>query len=155
MIEESDENIIRSHLLGNLTEEELSRAEQRLLADDDYFELLTAMEDELIDDYVSGDLTGEDRKQFEIYFLSSPERREKLRFAQTLKEYVLRPTPVEEPEDNVINPPIVVHPSRWKRSFSSPYLRLAAAAVIVIGIGILIWPFIFPTGPSKGLVALK
>src|SRR6185295_8797716 len=108
MIEESDENIIRSHLLGNLTEEELSRAEQRLLADDDYFEMLTAMEDELIDDYVSGDLTGEDRKQFEIYFLSSTERREKLRFAQTLKEYV-SPIPAPAP---------TLQPVWWKRMFS-------------------------------------
>ena len=92
MIQESDEKVIRKHLLGSLTEEELSRAEERLLADDDYFELLTIMEEELIDDYISGDLTDEDRKQFEAHFLSTPERREKLRFAQTLKEYISQPS---------------------------------------------------------------
>ncbi|HKS40268.1 MAG TPA: tetratricopeptide repeat protein, partial [Blastocatellia bacterium] len=152
MIQESDEKIIRNHLLGNLTEEELSRAEQRLLADDDYFEMLTVIEEELIDDYVSGDLTGEDRKQFEAYFLSTPARREKLRFAQTLNEYASRtdpPVPIPTP---------IPRPVWWKQMFSSPYFGLAAAAaaVILIGVGFATWPWFSP-GPeaSRGMAALK
>ena len=163
MIQESDEKVIREHLLGNLTEEELSRAEERLLADDDYFELLNVMEEELIDDYISGDLTDEDRKQFEAHFLSTPARRDKLRFAQTLKEYVSRPTPVEEPDDDEddddgddVIAPTKLHSPWWKQSLSSPYFGLAAAAVIVIGVGVVIWLIISPdAGASKGMAALK
>jgi len=154
MIQESDENIIRKHLLGSLTEEERSHAEEKLFTDDDYFELLTVIEDELIDDYISGDLTEEDRKQFEAHFLSTPERREKLGFARTLNEYVSRedvpnPNPISQPD-----PIPIPRPVWWKPLFSSPYFGLAAAAAVIV-IGILIWPFIFPPGPSKGMVALK
>ncbi len=155
MIQESDESIIRKHLLGNLTEEERSHAEERLFADDDYFELLTVIEDELMDEYISGDLTDEDRKRFKSYFLSTPERRDKLRFAQTLKEYVSRPTPDDEDYD-VPNPLPRPRPGWWNQTLSSPYLGLAAAAVIVIGIGLAIW-LLIPHGPeaSKGIAALK
>ncbi|MGA9768446.1 MAG: CHAT domain-containing protein [Blastocatellia bacterium] len=152
MVQESDETIIRKHLLGKLTEEELSRAEERLLADDDYFELLTALEEELMDDYISGDLTEEERARFDAYFLSTPERREKFRFAQTLKAYIPRPVL----DDNVINLPVPPRPPWWKPLLSSPYLGLAAAAMLVIAIVLLI-PIIIPPGPenSKGLEALN
>lgn len=151
MIQESDEKIIREHLLGKLTEEELSLAEKRLLTDDDYFELLTIMEDELIDEYINDDLTDEDRKRFEAFFLYTPERREKLRFAQTLKEYVSQATTAEE-----IKPAPIHRPAWWKQPLSSPYLRLAAAAVIVIGLGLGIWrAFIYQPEASKGIAALN
>lgn len=156
MIQELDEKVIRKHLLGNLTEEERARAEERLFADDDYFELLTVIEEELIDEYVSGDLTDEDRKRFEAHFLSTPERREKLGFAQTLNEYILQddvkadaPGPILVPRSDP------TRPVWWKQAFSSPYSGLAAAAMIVIAIGVTGWFIIsHKTGPSQGIAAL-
>lgn len=163
MIQESDENIIRKHLLGTLTEEELSRAEEKLFADDDYFELLNVIEEELIDDYISGDMAEDDRKRFEAHFLSTPERHEKLKFAQTLNEHVWRTAPVEENgsranagANDVNTSSNTIRPARWKQLVSSPYWGLAAAALVVIVIGIVVWPLIFPgTGASEATAALR
>ena len=44
---------------------------QHYFVDDDVFEQLSALEDELIDDYVRGNLAEPQRKQFELHFLNS------------------------------------------------------------------------------------
>ena len=81
-----NEKIIIAYLLGELPEEELQRFERRYLKDDNLFQELNEVEDELIDDYVSGALSVERRASFEKSFLSSPERRDKVQFAGAMTE---------------------------------------------------------------------
>jgi anti-sigma-K factor RskA len=81
------EALIVNYLLGALPEAELERFERRFLEDETLFEELQEIEDELIDDYVSGTLSGEQRTLFEKYFLRSAKRREKLEFARALTEH--------------------------------------------------------------------
>ena len=52
-----------------------------MLLDSDYIELLLSIEEELIDSYLSGELSEREREQFQKLFLTSPERRRKLRTA--------------------------------------------------------------------------
>jgi tetratricopeptide (TPR) repeat protein len=108
-----------------------------------------------MDDYISGDLTEEERTRFDAFFLSTPERREKFRFAQTLKSYISRPI-LDDPGlgDKKVNVIDLPPAPWWKPLLSSPYLRLAAAAMLVIGIGYLIW-IVIPPKQSKGLAALN
>ena len=80
--------MIRSYLLGELVEEQRRHFEERLMTDEESYEELLAVEDELLDQYVGGALSGPERERFERHFLSTPERRRKLSFAKTLKKYV-------------------------------------------------------------------
>ena len=88
----NDVILIRQYLLGQLAEEEQQAIEQRLLTEDALFEELEVTEDELCDEYVADELTPVDRKQFEQYFLSTPERQGELKFAAGLREYVAKKT---------------------------------------------------------------
>lgn len=80
---------LRKYLLGELTLEQQVLVEQRLFLDDDYSHLAEAIEDELIDQYTSHDLTAGERTQFETHFLRRPEHSQDLRIAQALKRFVV------------------------------------------------------------------
>ncbi len=57
--------------------------------------ILQTAEDELIDDYLLGSITQEERRGFEEQFLITEERRQKLRFTSALIEYSQK-TPVDD-----------------------------------------------------------
>lgn len=75
-----------AYLLGESPEEELQRFERRYLNDENLFQELQEIEDELVDDYVAGTLSVERRAAFEQYFLRWPERRDKVEFARAITE---------------------------------------------------------------------
>jgi hypothetical protein len=79
---------IRQYLLGGLDEEARQGVERRLLADEDFFEELLFVEEELADQYLNEELSADERRDFEGHFLSTPERRRKLSFAKALGRYV-------------------------------------------------------------------
>jgi hypothetical protein len=81
---------IREYLLGQSRSDDAEQVEDRLLTDDDLYQQVLIVEDELVDQFVAGLLTESDRESFEKYFLAAPERRQKLRFALNLKKYVSR-----------------------------------------------------------------
>ena len=66
---------LRQYLLGDLTGEAQRRVEERLLTEPDFLEELLVGEEELMDDYVGGELSADERLKFERHFLSTPERR--------------------------------------------------------------------------------
>src|SRR5690349_19219423 len=76
------------YLLGQLSAGERAELEERYFADDELFNELVSLENEIIDFYVQGKLSKDQRQQFESYFLANPERREKVRFAKSLLNYV-------------------------------------------------------------------
>lgn len=96
--------MIRQYLLGQLAEQQQLAIEQRLLTEDGLFEELEAIEDELFDDYVADELTRDDRKQFEQYFLSTPARRQELEFAAGLHHYLAKKTVSEGANPSVSLP---------------------------------------------------
>lgn len=84
---------IRRYLLGGLDEEARQGVERRLLTEEDFFEELLFVEEELTDQYLNEELTADERRDFEAHFLSTPERRRKLRFAKALGRYVSENSP--------------------------------------------------------------
>ncbi len=80
-----DENNLKRYLLGTLAEKEQLLIEQKIMLDDEVFEQLLIAEDELTDAYVRQTLSSAERLQFERHFLSAPEHRQKLHFAQALQ----------------------------------------------------------------------
>ena len=79
---------IRRYLLGGLDEGARQGVERRLLTDEDFLEELLFAEEELTDQYLKEELSEDERRDFEGNFLSTPERRRKLRFAKALGRYV-------------------------------------------------------------------
>lgn len=74
------------YLLCDSSEEEKSHLEERLFRDEQYFNQLQIVEDQLIDDYLENKLPPGQRQKFESNYLISERRKQKLQFAKTLKE---------------------------------------------------------------------
>ena len=87
-----DDPIIREYLLGRLPEKEAERLDELSIADDEFALRLTAVENDLVDAYVRGDLPSESRDRFRSFYLASPKRREKVRFAEALLAHERRAT---------------------------------------------------------------
>ena len=81
------EILIQRYLLGQVSAEERAELENQYFGDDDLFEELVAAESDMIDAYVSGKLGSAERKQFESYILSTPDRLERVEFAKSLLKY--------------------------------------------------------------------
>jgi hypothetical protein len=84
----AEEKQLCQYLLGKLAEDEQRQIEEQLMTRDDLFQQLQVLEDELIDGYLREALSEKDREAFEKHFLSSPERHQKVEFAQVFRSYV-------------------------------------------------------------------
>ena len=134
----NNEGLIARYLLGDLPEEEQSRIEDRAFADREYLQDILSVEADLIDEYVRGELSDFERRQFESRFLTSSGRRQKVEFARALAKVV--------PETATENArrAVAVQPSiSWWDSFVTflrslnPALKLSmAAAAVVLTIGV-------------------
>jgi hypothetical protein len=97
-----DESLVRQYLLGELSPEERESIERRVISDDASFETLLLVEDELMDQYVRGGLNREETRLAEKHFLSSPERKQSLRFAKAFQRYVgSTPAPIISNQSSV------------------------------------------------------
>jgi hypothetical protein len=65
----------RRYLLGNTNDEETAVIEQEYFENDDAVDRIAAAEDDLIEDYLAGQLTPADRDRFERGYLSVPAHR--------------------------------------------------------------------------------
>jgi hypothetical protein len=79
-----DDELLVRYLLGTLAEPDAEPLDERSIADDEFALRLRAVENDLIDSYARGELTGPRRGQFEAAYLESPHRRERVAFARAL-----------------------------------------------------------------------
>lgn len=141
---------IRLYLLGRLEPgHRFQQVEERMLTQDDYYEELLIVEDEMIDLYLAGALSPDERESFERHFLKTPERRRKLNFARTLRRYVAgvpRPAPPRRRPWTLFQP-----------LFASP-ARAALVALVLICVSLLVWRLVI-NNPNRevdrGLAALQ
>lgn len=132
------EELMIRYLLGQLPDEEQVRLEEQFFTDEETYQQLLALEDELRYDYATGELTPNERKQFQERFLVTPEDRKKLAFAGALISQVALPVSPAQPA-------VTAHASRsipWRRQLSdllnlqSPVVRYSlAGAVLVVALG--------------------
>jgi hypothetical protein len=87
-LENKEQEAITQYLLGQTSPEDLPELEERLLTDSAFYEELLTVEDELIDDYLRGELSQLDRESFETHFSTAPERQQKVRFGRAFNKYV-------------------------------------------------------------------
>jgi hypothetical protein len=79
-----DEEQMTSYLLGRLPESDRETVRERLLAEPDYFQSMQAMETELCDSFVRGELSGEDKAAMERMSAESEYWAQRIRIARAL-----------------------------------------------------------------------
>ena len=145
----TDHESIKSYLLGQLAEGDVSQVEARLLTDREFYDELSIVEDDLIDRYLGGTLTDADRQSFESHFVSSSERQQKVRFARALRKYVS--VAADQTEADGVADPVVAYPPESARIgspsppsfiFRKPLFSYAVAAVILLIAGASIFLFL-------------
>jgi hypothetical protein len=80
-----DDVVARRFLLGQLPPEEQGRIEELAFGDCDTFAFLESVEDDLIDEFIRGDLSVDEKQRFERHFLSLPGRRKNLKISRVLQ----------------------------------------------------------------------
>ena len=90
-----DQQLLR-YLLGLLPDEEAERLDEASITDEAVAGRLRVAENDLVDAYATGTLSGETQERFESFYLSSARRRQHARFAESLLRAVNR---VAEPAD--------------------------------------------------------
>lgn len=82
-----DRITIRNWLLGSTSDVESEELEVRMIEDEAFSGEVSLAENELIEDYIEGSLSNNDKKLFEWNFLTSDERREMVQEVALLKRY--------------------------------------------------------------------
>lgn len=124
---------IRQYLLDLTQHEEQPSVEERLLTDSAFYEELLIAEDELIDEYLAGELSPSEQRNFEGHFPVTAERQQKLRFARALQRYV-----AESPsrKSSGVPTPKWWHPSIFL-SFKNPVASVSlAVAILLLVVGV-------------------
>lgn len=131
----SDEELVRSYLLGELPEEEADRTEGRLLAEDELFELAEAVEGDLLAAADRGELTPAEKARVEQRLAASPEGRQRLALARSLNQAARRS---QEAEGTAPSAPVVAFRPRSTVA-SSPAVRWMALAAGLVAVAGLSW----------------
>src|SRR5262249_41900518 len=149
MNSKEDNKLLRRYLLGQLSQDEESQIEERLLFDDDYMELLLVVEDEIIESYVGGALPARELKWVEKNFFCSPERIRKLRFEKILERYN---STTHEEEPRFLN-----RVRQWFSLRRPSHVFVSAATTLLLTVaGVAVWQaFFHQTDLDKGMVALN
>ena len=128
----NNEKLIERYLLGDLSEEQQIEIEDRAFEDPELVATITAVENDLIDEYVREDLSEADRRKFESRFLASASRRQRLEFAKAFVKVGARAV---APEKTLTQP----SPAwSWRESLYAfisglnPATRFATVAVMLL-----------------------
>jgi hypothetical protein len=133
--ESEDTRLLVRYLLDELSEGEQERVEERYASDETFYSKLLATEDELIDSYVLGDISNDDRARFEQVYLSNPHRRKKVESNRALLEMV----------DNVLSRPPLHRRliASLRRTISNPHVTVSysfAALLLIAALsGVVFW----------------
>ena len=146
-----DSHAMRAYLLGTLEEDQRTQFEEGILSDPQIYEELLITEEELIDQYLAGDLSKIEIDQFENHFLITAERQKKLRFGSMLQNYVNSHSPVLQPKPftSVRTAPAPLSSFSFSRR---PVMAFSAMLVVLLGI---VWVGWFAMKKSADQVSLQ
>lgn len=137
-----NDQTIADYLLGSLSEDAAERFDEMSFTDDEFAVRLQAIENDLVDAYVRGELSGSVLDRFNSYYLSSPKRLAKVAFARGLLTVADRKAIDGEAnaKGHISSEPfLIARPTRMedsrRRFFSSPLRALQrgmAAAILLM-----------------------
>jgi hypothetical protein len=120
---------MRSYLLGNLSPERHAELGLLIRGEAELTEEVHAIEEELIDQYLAGQLNAGEQQLFETNFLTTPDRLQRLDFGIAFKEYRDHYSPrVPAPE----TPPMSVSSPMFATSNRDP--TFAVLLIVVTGL---------------------
>lgn len=119
-------HLIRRYFLGDLTEEERVRFEERVFTDGDFKTHVLIVEDEMVEDYAAHLLPADEAGKFEKHFLTTPEQQQKLKYVNALRARAARDQPAPAV---AVDSPRRENPSRFR---FPPTSRKGRAATIVV-----------------------
>ena len=125
---EPDESTLIRYLVGRASEEEADQLDELSVASEEFALRLRAVEHDLVDAYVNGELTGETLEGFRSQYLRTPSGLEAVAFAEALRGYRRAPAAApaaDSAADRVAAPDVRARISPW------PAWGLAAAALVL------------------------
>lgn len=145
-----DQDKLKSYLFFELGADERRTLEERFFEDNDLFYEVMELENDLVDRFVSNNLSAEDKNRFEKSLASSPERREKIANANALKSFIKEE--IREAEEVAAvaatqREIIEDAPTLWQKiieffTFKMPVMQYATAALLLVltfGTGYLLY----------------
>ena len=143
-----DQGILRDYLLGKLEDDVTrSRIELKILSDDEFAIELGTVENNLVEEFLDGELCAEDSEYFVGYFLRSPERKRQLRLTEDLRRFAATARNV---------PPAKRGSFDWLTTQSFRWPRFAVLAIVVFAVGFGVWRFaISNSDADRGLAQLR
>lgn len=128
-----DDVLLRRYLLGELGEEERGTTEERLLADDDFFELAEAVEGDLLAAFARQELGSEERRRMIRRLASSRTGHARLALAQALNHFGDAPESVTQTMRSFTEPLPFRRPEPlWFRPAMVRFATLAASAAAAV-----------------------
>ena len=154
----TDERII-AYLLEELPEEDAVQFEEECFARESWPSEINLIEEDLIDDYLRGELAPERRRHFEQNYLTTAARRERVRMAAALLRHVDEDSADAEATDAeaIVAMPAAGQTWAWRlRDFWSGQtwgLRAAAGALAALVIVVGLWWFSASRTPNESRTA--
>ncbi|HSE16263.1 MAG TPA: hypothetical protein VLB46_04375 [Pyrinomonadaceae bacterium] len=128
-----DDVVARRFLLGQLPPEEQGRIEELAFEDPDTFTFLESVENDLIDEFIHGDLSVDEEQQFKSHFLSLPGRLNNLKVSRLLQRHFNKAA--------AVSPKVRFSFPGWFKQ-QSAWSQIAIAAAVVGLIVFAVWIFI-------------
>ncbi|HEX8140028.1 MAG TPA: hypothetical protein VF544_20875 [Pyrinomonadaceae bacterium] len=129
---ESHERIIREYLLGRVSDETtLAGVEELLFTDEEFCSQVALMEDELINDYVFGNLDETDAASFRATLAANQERQARLELTQALREKALARNvrPVAEKPSLLASIRAFFHQPKYAAVFAALLIAVLVAGI--------------------------
>lgn len=97
---EENKKIATQYLYGELSNTERDNLEERLFTDEDFSLFVDEVENDLIDEYVRGELLFEEKRKFEKKYLTTESRFERVAVARTLQNELFNEEKVVSTEES-------------------------------------------------------
>jgi hypothetical protein len=130
----NSDKLIAKYLLGELPEEQQIEIEDRAFSDPEFLASITAVENDLIDEYVRRELPETQRRQFEARFLASESRRKRVELARAMVQ-VMDEIRVTGRETRTAAAPAV----SWREALAAFFHGLNPAGKIALAVAILLF----------------
>ena len=140
-----DEEVLKNYLLGASSRTDTELLDELSVTDDEVASGLRAIENDLVDAYVRGELSEEELAGFTSHYLASPMRREKVSFSKTFLAFADQEATAlaEQSQRSTPESKWLLRKPRALGFFAAPHLALlwgltAAALVFLLAGGYLV-----------------
>ena len=130
------EDRMTRYLLGELSPEEMLQVETEYFRDDDFFESIQALEDQLLRDFIRGEMAPDLYRRFQARYRSSPELAEKIEFAQAVFSGCRTLRLEERQREVAARQRTLLSTLSELFKFDFPAFQYAAATVALLGMGL-------------------